>query len=293
MGITITHRPKSTLPSPQGWQTETPLPRDAQRFAQALQGDESAKPASYTVRAGDNLSRIAARHGMSLDALIKANPQIRNPNLIYPGQQLHLPPAQNEKTIDPSRMSAQAIAAGAASAAAANEPATSAEELIYSDRVSPAFAQKVIDICQRLQMDPNHLMAIMHFETGGTFDPAIRNPLSKATGLIQFLRSTAYALETSIDALAGMDAERQLDFVEAYLQDYAGRMNSVEDAYMAVFYPKAMGRGSDYVLFSQGSRAYAQNAALDGNVDGHITKAEAAAHVQRRLQAGLDGRERS
>lgn len=44
-----------------------------------------------TVRAGDSLSAIAARHAVSLQALIAANPQISNPNLIYPGQQLNLP----------------------------------------------------------------------------------------------------------------------------------------------------------------------------------------------------------
>ncbi|MGI5862173.1 MAG: LysM peptidoglycan-binding domain-containing protein [Myxococcales bacterium] len=46
---------------------------------------------AITVRAGDTLSGIAKRHGVSLADLIKANPQIKDPNLIYPGQQLNLP----------------------------------------------------------------------------------------------------------------------------------------------------------------------------------------------------------
>ncbi len=50
---------------------------------------------TYTVRSGDTLSGIAQRHGVSLDALIAANPQIRNPNLIYPGQTVHLPGGGN------------------------------------------------------------------------------------------------------------------------------------------------------------------------------------------------------
>jgi len=45
----------------------------------------------YTVRSGDTLSGIAARHGVSLSALLAANPQITNPNLIYPGQTVHIP----------------------------------------------------------------------------------------------------------------------------------------------------------------------------------------------------------
>lgn len=45
----------------------------------------------YTVRPGDTLSSIAARSGVSLAALRAANPQIRNPNLIFPGQTIALP----------------------------------------------------------------------------------------------------------------------------------------------------------------------------------------------------------
>ncbi|HEX4620521.1 MAG TPA: LysM peptidoglycan-binding domain-containing protein [Myxococcaceae bacterium] len=46
---------------------------------------------AYTVRQGDTLSGIASSHGVSLKSLEAANPQLRNPNLIFPGQQLHLP----------------------------------------------------------------------------------------------------------------------------------------------------------------------------------------------------------
>jgi LysM repeat protein len=46
---------------------------------------------SVSVRRGDTLSGIATRNGVSLDALLAANPQIRNPDLIYPGQTVHLP----------------------------------------------------------------------------------------------------------------------------------------------------------------------------------------------------------
>lgn len=51
----------------------------------------SGGSATHTVRSGDTLSGIAQRNGVSLAALIAANPQIANPNLIYPGQQVHVP----------------------------------------------------------------------------------------------------------------------------------------------------------------------------------------------------------
>lgn len=46
---------------------------------------------SYTVQPGDYLAKIAAREGVPLNQLIAANPQIKNPNLIYAGQQIHIP----------------------------------------------------------------------------------------------------------------------------------------------------------------------------------------------------------
>ena len=47
--------------------------------------------AVYTVRKGDTLWGIAKSYGVALTALITANPQIKNPNLIYPGDQVRLP----------------------------------------------------------------------------------------------------------------------------------------------------------------------------------------------------------
>jgi LysM repeat protein len=45
---------------------------------------------SYTVRAGDTLALIAGAHGTTWEQLTELN-HLPNPNLIYPGQQLHMP----------------------------------------------------------------------------------------------------------------------------------------------------------------------------------------------------------
>jgi len=47
----------------------------------------------YTVRAGDTMFSIANRFGIPLDCLIRFNPQIPNPNQIFPGQVICVPPA--------------------------------------------------------------------------------------------------------------------------------------------------------------------------------------------------------
>lgn len=48
---------------------------------------------TYTVVSGDTMSRIAAKLGVTLDALIAANPQVTNPDYIDVGQILNVPGA--------------------------------------------------------------------------------------------------------------------------------------------------------------------------------------------------------
>ncbi|MBE3599505.1 MAG: LysM peptidoglycan-binding domain-containing protein [Limnochordaceae bacterium] len=48
---------------------------------------------TYTVQPGDSMFSIARRFGITLDALIAANPQIPNPNVLFPGDVLCVPQA--------------------------------------------------------------------------------------------------------------------------------------------------------------------------------------------------------
>jgi LysM repeat protein len=48
---------------------------------------------AYVVRSGDFLARIAAQLNTTVAALVRANPQIEDPNLIFPGQELVIPGA--------------------------------------------------------------------------------------------------------------------------------------------------------------------------------------------------------
>ncbi len=50
-----------------------------------------AGPGNYTVQSGDSMGAIANRFSVSLSSLEAANPQISNPNLIYPGEIIHIP----------------------------------------------------------------------------------------------------------------------------------------------------------------------------------------------------------
>lgn len=66
----------------------------------SLEGNASDAPSrdEHLVKVGETLSGIAAQHGVSLDALLTANPRIVNPNLIRPGQVVNLPPGEASRT---------------------------------------------------------------------------------------------------------------------------------------------------------------------------------------------------
>jgi spore coat assembly protein SafA len=62
----------------------------------AVQGSQTvatggSTSGNYTVKSGDTLWDIARAHGVSLSALERANPQIANPDLIFPGQHVIIP----------------------------------------------------------------------------------------------------------------------------------------------------------------------------------------------------------
>ena len=46
---------------------------------------------SYRIQSGDTLSALSRKHGTTVAALMKANPQIRNANLIFAGASLNIP----------------------------------------------------------------------------------------------------------------------------------------------------------------------------------------------------------
>lgn len=52
---------------------------------------------SYTVTSGDSLWKIAVKTQTGVKELINANPQLKNPNLIYPGQKINVPAKQNSQ----------------------------------------------------------------------------------------------------------------------------------------------------------------------------------------------------
>lgn len=169
------------------------------------------------------------------------------------------------------------------------EPETPKRKLAWGNKVSAEFREAVFRICAALGIEPDYLMACIAWESNETFSPSVKNMAgSGATGLIQFMPPTAKGLGTTVQALAKMTAVEQLDYVRMYFKPYQGRLVTLSDVYMAILWPRAIGKPENYVLWSKATKptTYAQNKGLDANRDGSITKAEAAAKVYEKLQKG-------
>ena len=157
--------------------------------------------------------------------------------------------------------------------------------LIYESNVPASyrteFIAKVKSVCASLGMDPNWLMAIIYWESARTFSPSITNSIG-ATGLIQFMPSTAAELGTTTAALRSMSAVQQLDWVYKYYKMWFKRLgiskpNGYIDAYLIIFWPRAVNKGDDFVIQAANlpaSLIASQNPAFDINRDRKITVGE-------------------
>lgn len=166
-------------------------------------------------------------------------------------------------------------------------------DLGWSNRVPPEFTRKVRDWCAKQNMFPgaaSALMACMCFESGGTFRPDKQNNGgSNYWGLIQFGTAAVidiaktFGLKITLDDVKGMSQLDQLDLVFKYFEMWQKRgkvYKRLEDFYLTIFYPAAVGKGPDEVLFTKGSevpiiaKSYIQNNGFDINKDGAITVGE-------------------
>lgn len=181
---------------------------------------------------------------------------------------------------------AKAVARAAAVAPVTPAIVTNAP-IAWGAKVSATFRDRVRWIASTLAIPADDIMSCIAWESGRTFRADTRNMAgSGAVGLIQFMPATAKALRTTTAALAAMTAEDQLNFVYKYLRPWAGKVKTLSDLYMTILWPKAVGKPDDYALFT-GGVAYRQNAGLDLNRDGRVTKAECSAKLYAVRAEGL------
>ncbi|EJI5696447.1 hypothetical protein NFI00_000150 [Salmonella enterica] len=157
----------------------------------------------------------------------------------------------------------------------------------WSKRVSPQFIQLIEDWVKTRGLPADAvdwLMACMNFESGGTFDPRIQNiGGSNYFGLIQFGEMAAKDLGYTLRQVIAMDQLTQLKLVFAYFDMWAKRgkkYTQLEDFYLTILYPAAVGMKADETLWRKDlangaqNKNYVQNRGFDKNKDGLITIGE-------------------
>lgn len=153
------------------------------------------------------------------------------------------------------------------------------EEKIRGDK--DRFKAKLVEISQKLDFNPNWLMAVMNKESG--LNPQARNTTylvsgKPATGLIQWVENTAQGkFGLSVDDIYQMDSVEQLDLVYKYFQNDAHRINKYSDVYRYTFFPVSLGKPDDYVFKTSSlsaSSVASSNPVIDLNKDSQITNTE-------------------
>lgn len=188
----------------------------------------------------------------------------------------------------------------------ATEPAHSADDaelgtlpqvpgLLDREAKEPGFCRELLTVVRELDADGDRLAALMSEESG--FHPEAKNPNGGATGLMQWLPSTAPLVGTTVEALAKMSAIEQVRGpVRATLKLWgkAGR----KDPAMAGW-GSHVGEPDDTVIARKdvdGNR-FLWNKVYDANKDDAITVGEVRRAVYNRLgpaaakpRIGADGK---
>lgn len=117
--------------------------------------------------------------------------------------------------------------------------------------VTKSDLEKLGQIADKYGIPVEWLANLINHESAGTFNPAIQNKKTRATGLIQFMPKTALGYNTTIDYLKTLNFSEQLDYVDKYLGrnlkkvlDETGKAKPTfnqTDLFMTIFYPVSVG----------------------------------------------------
>ncbi|MCX6060708.1 MAG: DUF4150 domain-containing protein [Campylobacterales bacterium] len=144
--------------------------------------------------------------------------------------------------------------------------------LVWGNKIRCNERKKVVKVANALNINPDWLMSVMALETNRTFDPSIDNGIGYV-GLIQFGKSAANSLNTTVDKLISMTFVEQMDYVEKFLMKSKSKFKTLTDLYLAILYPNACGHGDspNYVVLQK--TAYKNNPSFFKEDDEWITKA--------------------
>ncbi len=122
-------------------------------------------------------------------------------------------------------------------------------------RDDPQGVEDVLSVADVLGIPRPELAHVIEIES--RWDPRARNPTSRATGLLQWIPSTARSMATTVDELRRMSRSQQASYVMAYMRRVPYRATG--DAYLAVAAPSGIGKPDGHVLYPVGSDGWRDN----------------------------------
>ena len=130
-------------------------------------------------------------------------------------------------------------------------------------------------------------MAVIAFETDGSFDHRFRNPVNETLGLIQFTPELARRLGTSMEDLSKASFEQRLHYIgqllDSRVKDNRASLLSLADLCIALIAPDHINKAETTPIFTEDNtpKSYARYAPLDINEDGQVTRSE----IEQKLSA--------
>jgi LysM repeat protein len=181
-----------------------------------------ALASTHTVQPGDTLSGIAASAGVPLSKVEAANRWIKNPNLIYAGQVVHVPdgrsgitpmaPTYYQAPAASSTPSASSDTSAAASTTPAESTGTSSASTGYSASTGTSSASTGTSSASTGSSPSSFQQCVSWRESGN-------NPTASSSGLYGILPSTWASLGYSGTAGSASVAQQNQAFQQLYAQD--------------------------------------------------------------------------
>ncbi|MET4134516.1 LysM peptidoglycan-binding domain-containing protein [Pseudarthrobacter sp. PvP090] len=249
-----------------GGGTEAPAPAGPAPVAPAATPAPAPASGSYTIKAGDTLSGIAARNGVRLADILSAN-RLTMSSIIYPGQKLALsgasiapastPPAATVTPLVPSTFLGYTYPAAVVSSANRNKALLNASPVPSREQMKNIVA----DTARRMGVDPALALAFALQESG--FDHRSVSP-ANAIGTMQVIPSSG---EWASDLVG-----RQLNLLDPYdnvtagvaiirqlLRTSEGLDNAIAGYYQGQYSVSQYGMYDDTKLYVESIKAHRKN----------------------------------
>jgi len=148
-------------------------------------------------------------------------------------------------------------------------------KIIHNNKMS-VYEKDLRMIAHKYKFNPEYLFKVLYFESRNK--ATAKNPNSSAYGIIQVMSETLADSRFKRKDVYNMNRWEQVKYiVDPYFSPYKGKIKSLEDCYLCVFWPSAITKSDNYVLQTKkksAKRIATDNPKFDINHDNKVTKGE-------------------